>query len=94
MKRKAFFKSLVTLIVAPKVIAEIKPTIDVVSESTWSVTDLDEITTTFYSSPTEGITKSLISDLQLLTPQFYKQWVEKYGINEYSTKLNSLSKTT
>lgn len=29
--------------------------------------------------PTAGATKSLMADLQLLTPQFYKTYVEKYS---------------
>jgi hypothetical protein len=30
-----------------------------------------------------GVTRALISDLQLLTPQYYKQYVEKYGNEEF-----------
>jgi hypothetical protein len=30
-----------------------------------------------------GVTRALISDLQLLTPQYYKQYVEKYGSEEF-----------
>lgn len=30
-----------------------------------------------------GVTRQLVSDLQLLTPQYYKQYVEKYGNEEF-----------
>ena len=30
-----------------------------------------------------GVSRALISDLQLLTPQYYKQYVEKYGSEEF-----------
>ena len=30
-----------------------------------------------------GVTRALISDLQLLTPQFYNKYVEKYGSEEF-----------
>ena len=32
---------------------------------------------------TAGVTRGLISDLQLLTPQFYKKYTEKYGNEEF-----------
>lgn len=35
--------------------------------------------------PTTGATKSLMADLQLLTPQFYKTMVEKYGDANFTT---------
>lgn len=34
-------------------------------------------------SVTGGVTRALISDLQLLTPQFYNKYVEKYGSEEF-----------
>jgi hypothetical protein len=34
-------------------------------------------------SITGGVTRGLISDLQLLTPQFYNKYVEKYGSEEF-----------
>jgi len=34
-------------------------------------------------SITGGVTRALISDLQLLTPQFYNKYVEKYGSEEF-----------
>lgn len=35
------------------------------------------------------VRKSLISDLQLLTPQFYKSYVEKYGNENFSWWLST-----
>ena len=35
--------------------------------------------------PTTGATKSLMADFQLLTPQFYKTMVEKYGNTNFTT---------
>jgi hypothetical protein len=34
-------------------------------------------------SVTGGVTRALISDLQLLTPQYYNKYVEKYGSEEF-----------
>lgn len=34
-------------------------------------------------SVTGGVTRALISDLQLLTPQYYKEYVEKYGNEQF-----------
>ena len=31
-----------------------------------------------------GVTRQLVSDLQLLTPQFYKEYVEKYGNEDFT----------
>lgn len=31
-----------------------------------------------------GVTRSLVSDLQLLTPQYYKEYVEKYGNEDFT----------
>ena len=31
-----------------------------------------------------GVTRGLVSDLQLLTPQFYKEYVEKYGNEDFT----------
>ena len=31
-----------------------------------------------------GVTRALVSDLQLLTPQYYKQYVEKYGNEDFT----------
>jgi len=31
-----------------------------------------------------GVTRALVSDLQLLTPQFYKDYVEKYGNEDFT----------
>ena len=30
-----------------------------------------------------GVTRGLVSDLQLLTPQYYNKYVEKYGNEEF-----------
>lgn len=35
-------------------------------------------------SVTGGVNRALISDLQLLTPQYYKQYVEKYGNEDFT----------
>lgn len=68
MNRGSFLKSLVTLIAAPKVIAEI---------------NFDKIAATNIATNV-GVGRSLISDLQLLTPQYYKQYIEKYGSESYT----------
>jgi hypothetical protein len=31
-----------------------------------------------------GVTRQLVSDLQLLTPQYYKEYVEKYGNEDFT----------
>lgn len=36
-----------------------------------------------------GVTRSLVSDLQLLTPQYYKQYVEKYGNEDFTWWLST-----
>jgi hypothetical protein len=36
-----------------------------------------------------GVTRSLVSDLQLLTPQFYNQYVEKYGNEDFTWWLDT-----
>ncbi len=38
-----------------------------------------------------GVTRALVSDLQLLTPQFYKEYVEKYGNEDFTWWLNAYS---
>lgn len=35
-------------------------------------------------SLTTGVTRQLVSDLQLLTPQYYKQYTEKYGNEDFT----------
>lgn len=36
-----------------------------------------------------GVTRQLVSDLQLLTPQFYKQYTEKYGNEDFTWWLST-----
>lgn len=38
---------------------------------------------------TGGVTRSLVSDLQLLTPQYYKNYVEKYGNEDFTWWLST-----
>lgn len=38
------------------------------------------------------LTKSLIGDLQLLTPQFYKSYIDKYGSHDFAWWLNEIGK--
>lgn len=67
MNRGGFLKSLFTLAVAPKVILEIS----------------EKLATKNILTVGSGITRSLISNLQLLTPEYYKKYVEKYGQESY-----------
>lgn len=39
-----------------------------------------------------GLTRSLIGDLQLLTPQYYKSFIDKYGSVDYSWWLSEMGK--
>lgn len=38
------------------------------------------------------VTKGLVSDLQLLTPQFYKVMAEKYGDTDFTFLMNEIGK--
>ena len=40
-------------------------------------------------SLTGGVTRQLVSDLQLLTPQYYKNYVEKYGSEDFTWWLST-----
>lgn len=40
-----------------------------------------------------GVTRSLVSDLQLLTPQYYKTYVEKYGNEDFTWWLSTYGGT-
>lgn len=40
-----------------------------------------------------GVTRSLVSDLQLLTPQYYKNYVEKYGNEDFTWWLSTYGGT-
>ena len=42
-------------------------------------------------SVANGVTRALISDLQLLTPQFYSKYVEKYGKEVYDNFFQMLA---
>ena len=63
MKRSSFFKSLVTLIAAPSVLAKVKIK-DIASE------------------PPNPV-NLLFQQLTLLTPNYYKEYVEKYGTEDF-----------
>lgn len=39
-----------------------------------------------------GLTKSLIEDLQLLTPQYYNSYTKKYGSHDFMWWLNEIGK--
>lgn len=77
MKRSSFLKSLFTLAVAPKVIGEI---------------NFDKLVASNIATASSGVARSLISDLQLLTPQYYKHYVKKYGQEDYLFWMESLIK--
>jgi len=38
-----------------------------------------------------GVTRQLVSDLQLLTPQYYKNYVEKYGSEDFTWWLSTFA---
>jgi hypothetical protein len=76
MKRSTFFKSLLTLIVAPKAIAEIN----------W-----DKLAAENVAAILPNANATLFNDLQLLTPHYYKQFIEKYGNENYSYWLNEMA---
>ena len=63
MTRGNFFKSLLTLVVAPKIVTEI----DFSKLSSANTANL------------VSLNGNLVRDLQLLTPMYYKKLVEKYG---------------
>lgn len=71
MKRSSFLKSLVTLIFAPKVIKDIE----------FRSVEQIKLSNIVNCVPPSG---KLISDLNLLTPHYYKQYVEKYGNESYT----------
>lgn len=68
MKRSNFLKSLIGLVVAPKLIGEVDW-----SEKTVEQVKMNRIITR--AAPTG----KLMQDLQLLTPHYYKQFASKYG---------------
>lgn len=39
-----------------------------------------------------ALTRSLVGDLQLLTPQFYKSYIDKYGSVDFTWWLNEIGK--
>lgn len=73
MNRRSLIKSLFTIAVAPKVLAELNLESPLVAN--------------------DGATKGLISSLQLLTPQYYKQFVEKYGSEDFTWWLSAYGKS-
>lgn len=64
MERKSFFKSLIGLIIAPKVISEID----------WEPKN----------DTLEPADDELGTDLNLLIPQYYKQYMDRYGSDSYN----------
>lgn len=77
MKRSSFFKTLATLIISPKILGEI---------------NFDKVAASNIVAASTVGTGSLITDLQLLTPRYYKQYLEKYGNEEYSLFLEHFIK--
>ncbi len=75
MNRSNFFKSLITLIVSPSVIGDI---------------DWEKPKKKLIFGKAKKNNKQLISELQLLTPIYYKQMVDKYGDANYTKFLNGL----
>lgn len=74
MTRGNFLKSLFALAAAPNVIGE-----------------LGVCQTSVLKPIGVGlINKSIISDLQLLTPHYYKQYLEKYGSENYTFFLENI----
>ena len=74
MKRSTFFKSLIAVIAAPKILSEIK----------WAkpkITKLTVPTSTFYK------------DLQFVEPYYYKEYVDKYGGEDFTWWLDQYNKT-
>jgi len=65
MKRKGFLKSLAILFAAPKIIGKIGVSTSKVSQ----VKSVDKL----------AINKSMVSELELLRPAYYKEFEEKYG---------------
>lgn len=70
MKRRLFFKSLVTLAVAPSILSKI---------------DFSPRVSTVQNSKS---TNNLVSELQLLTPKYYRQYLEKYGGENFTEFIN------
>ncbi len=79
MNRGSFFKSLLTLIAAPKLLSEIDFTKAVTGESAGVALS-------------SGSNMALISQLQLITPHYYKQYIEKYGSEDFAWFLDTYSK--
>lgn len=68
MNRGVFLKSLLTLIIAPKVIGEI---------------NFDKLAAKNIATGV-GATRTLVSDLQLLTPRYYEKFVKIYGNENFT----------
>ena len=67
MKRRNFFKALVTLIVAPSILTKID----------------------FDLKATQKITKSIFDELNFVVPEYYPQYIEKYGEKSYLKAMES-----
>lgn len=78
MKRSSFFKTLATLVAAPKILGEI---------------NFDKLAASNIAESTAASTRTLISDLQLLTPHYYKRMIEKYGNESCDMMLHFLNST-
>jgi hypothetical protein len=67
MTRGSFFKSLLAVIAAPKILAEVNFSTSIIGASIANVGN-----------------SALFQDLQLLTPHYYKSYIEKYGSDNYA----------
>lgn len=68
MKRSSFLKSLFTLAVAPKIIAEI---------------NFDKLVAKNVAQVSVSANAKLISELNLIIPEYYNQLIHKYGNENY-----------
>jgi len=75
MNRGSFIKSLATLFAAPNILGEI---------------NFEKMVSNNVATTLPGATRTILSDLQLLTPDFYKQMVERYGSESYEIMLQFL----
>lgn len=93
MKRSAFFKSIATLIAAPKIISEIEPEILIISGTGAISNTIAEMRDTWVETEIPIPSRQLFSDLHSLTPQYYKQYQERYGSELFESWLATYSKT-
>lgn len=74
MKRGTFFKSLAALFVAPVILADIN------FDKPKEIENIPSV---------KMGCNSLVSQLQLLTPKYYEEYVAKYGNEDYSEWLKT-----